>query len=224
MDNDDPLFSGFCEDFIAWCDAAARCTHARDFADREFVLRTDKLRWLLRIPACRRALEILATDGNAPQEFRLRAQAALFAADADDDDLDSLWRAAAWRDPPAAAPKRPRRSRPARGLADGQLKVEAALLVHHEYDAGGVLNAAPARLAELAEKAGVSRGTVSRALARIFGADGDAYKRYSAACRTGRLASVLRILAEPTKVTSQLADAAPITDGGQLVRPRRGRR
>jgi hypothetical protein len=221
----DPFFAGFCDDFLDWCDVAARCTNARDFADREFVLRTDKLRWLLRIPACRRALEILATDENAPRDFRLRAKAALFVADADDDDLESLFRAAAWRDPPAAAPPRPRRGRPARGSAAGQEKVVAALLVHHEYDAGGVLNAAPARLAELAEKAGVSRGTVSRALARIFGggADGDAYKRYSAACRTGRLASVLRILAEPTKLTSRLADAAPIADDGQLVRPRRRR-
>jgi hypothetical protein len=104
--------------------------------------------------------------------------------------------------------------------------VVATLLAHHKYDAGGVLNAAPARLVELAEKAGVSRGTASRVLARIFGggADGDGYKRYSAACRTGRLASVLLLLAEPTKLTSQLADAAPIADDGQLVRRHRGRR
>jgi hypothetical protein len=223
VDND-PFFTGFCNDFLDWCEVAARCTHARDFADRKFVFHTNKLRWLLRIPVCRHVLQLLADDDNAPPEFRLYARAALFAAEATDDDLGSLWRAAEWRDPPAPAPQRPRRSRPARGPAAGQWKVEAALLAHHEYDAGGVLNAAPARLAELAEKAGVSRGTASRALARIFGGGADGYKRYSAACRTGRLASVLLVLAEPTKLTSRLADAAPIADDGKLVRRRRGRR
>jgi hypothetical protein len=200
MDND-PFFAGFCDDFINWCDVAARCTSARDFADREFVYRTNKLRWLLRIPACRHALEFLADDDNAPQEFRLRAQAALFVADAPDEDLESLWRAAAWRDPTAPAPTRPRRGRPARGLAAGWQKVVAALLTHHRYENGSVIHWEPAPLATLAKLAGVSTSTASRWLASIFATDkGEGYERYRAACQGGLLATVLTALAEPQRI------------------------
>jgi hypothetical protein len=222
VDSNDPLFAGFCDDFADWCDAAARCTNARDFADREFVLRTDKLRWLLRVPACRRALEILATDGNAPREFRLRAQAALFAADADDDDLESLWRSAAWRDPPAPAPQRPRRGRPARGAPVGQQKVVAALLAHHRYENGSVLNWEPANIAALARLAGVSASTASRVLAGIFAADkGEGYERYRAACQSELLAGVLTGLAEPLRLARCIVGADVAADSRRIPRRRR---
>jgi hypothetical protein len=221
VDND-PLFSGFCNDFLDWCEVAARCAHARDFADREFVYRTNKLRWLLRIPACRHVLEILAADDNAPPDFRLRAQAALFAATATDDDLDSLWRAAAWRDPPAPAPQRPRRGRPARGLAAGQQKVVAALLTHHRYENGSVLRWEPAPLAALAKLAGVSTSTASRVLTNIFGADkGEGYERYRAACQGGLLATVLTALAEPQRIARCIVGADVDAASRRIPRRRR---
>jgi hypothetical protein len=222
MDNDDPFFAGFCSDFVAWCDVAARCTHARDFADREFVFRTNRLRWLLRIPAYRHVLEFLAADENAPLEFRLRARAALFAAAAPDDDLDSLWRAAEWRDPPAPATPRPRRGRPARGSPAGQQKVVAALLAHHRYENGGVLNWEPAPLAALAKLAGVSSSTASRSLASIFAADkGEGYERYRAACQSELLAGVLAGLAEPLRLARCIAAADVDADSRRITRRRR---
>jgi hypothetical protein len=222
MDNDDPFFSGFFNDFIDWCDAAARCTHARDFADREFVYRTNKLRWLVRIPAYRHVLQLLADDENAPQEFRLRARAALFAAEAPDDDLESLWRAAAWRDPPAPAPTRPRRGRPARGSPVGRQKVVAAILAHHRYESGSVLRWEPAPLAALAKLAGVSTSTASRSLASIFAADkGEGYERYRAACQSELLAAVLTGLAEPQRLARCIVGAD--VDAGSRRIPRRRR-
>jgi hypothetical protein len=218
----DPFFAGFCDDFINWCDVAARCMSARDFADREFVLRTDKLRWLLRIPACRHVLEFLAEDDNAPPEFRLRARAALFAADATDEDLESLFRAAAWRDPTAPAPTRPRRGRPARGSPVGWQKVVAALLTHHRYDNGSVLNWEPAPLATLAKHAGVSTSTASRWLANIFGADkGEGYERYRAACQSELLAVVLTGLAEPRRLARCITGADIDAASGRIPRRRR---
>jgi hypothetical protein len=222
VDSNDPFFTGFCNDFLDWCDAAARCTHTRDFADRKFVYHTDKLRWHLRVPVYRHVLEALATDENAPQEFRLRAQAALFAAEAPDDDLDSLWRAAAWRDPTATAPTRPRRGRPARGSPAGQQKVVAALLAHHGYESGGVLNWEPAHLAALAKHAGVSTSTVSRWLANIFGADkGEGYERYRAACQSERLAAILAGLAEPLRLARYIAGADVAAASRRITRRRR---
>jgi hypothetical protein len=222
MNSDDPFFIGFCNDFLDWCDAAARCTHARDFSDREFVYRTNKLRWLLRIPACRHALQLLAADENAPPEFRLYARAALFAAGATDADLDSLWRAAEWRDPPAAAPMMPHRGRPARGSAAGQQKVVAALLAHHRYENGSVINWEPATIAALAKLAGVSASTASRVLASIFGADkGEGYERYRAACQGGLLATVLTALAEPQRIARCIV-GADVEAGSRRI-PRRRR-
>jgi hypothetical protein len=223
MDNDDPFFSGFCNDFLDWCDAAARCTYTRDFSDRKFVFLTNKLRWLLRIPAYRHVLERLAADENAPPEFRLYARAALFAATAPDDDLDSLWRAAAWRDTPAPAPTRPRpRGRPSRGSPAGQQKVEAALLTHHRYENGSVLNWEPATIAALAKLAGVSTSTASRWLASIFGADkGEGYERYRAACQSELLAGVLTGLAEPLRLARCIAGADVAADSRRITRRRR---
>jgi hypothetical protein len=222
VDSNDPLFAGFCSDFVDWCDVAARCTNARDFADREFVYRTNKLRWLLRIPACRHVLEFLAEDDNAPRDFRLRARAALFAADATDEDLESLFRAAAWRDPPAPAPPRPRRGRPARGSPAGQQKVEAALLAHHRYENGSVLRWEPATIAALAKLAGVSTSTASRWLANIFGADkGEGYERYRAACQGGLLATVLTALAEPQRIARCIVGADVDAASRRIPRRRR---
>jgi DNA-binding MurR/RpiR family transcriptional regulator len=98
----------------------------------------------------------------------------------------------------------------------------AALLAHHGYESGSVLNWEPATIAALAKLAGVSTSTASRWLANIFGADkGEGYERYRAACQGGLLATVLTALAEPQRLARCITVADVDAASRRIPRRRR---